>query len=122
MGERFNRYGKRLLLQLDETTVCSVPPQWTDLATPDPEIVMGERRALMRIADFVELARLVARLGERAAQRTVEQASMKLCRMCNLKDAALRMLSQCRTLIDSIPICAIWVDSPSSMRHHKHDT
>ncbi len=74
MGERFNRYGKRLLLQLDETTVCSVPPQWTDLATPDPEIVMGERRALMRIADFVELARLVVRLGERAAQGTVEQS------------------------------------------------
>jgi hypothetical protein len=36
---------------------------------------MGERRALMRIADFVELARLVARLGERAVQRTVEQVN-----------------------------------------------
>jgi hypothetical protein len=63
VGERFNRYGKRLLLQVDESTVCSVPPQWTDMVTPDPEIVMGEGRALLRFTDFLELARLVARLA-----------------------------------------------------------
>jgi hypothetical protein len=62
VGERFNRYGKRLLLQVDESTVCSVPPQWTDAVAPDPEIVMGEARALLRVADFIELARVVARL------------------------------------------------------------
>jgi Family of unknown function (DUF5372) len=63
VGERFNRYGKRLLLQVDESTVCSVPPQWTDVITPDPEIVMGDGRALLRLTDFLELARLVARLA-----------------------------------------------------------
>ena len=64
VGERYNRYGKRLLLQIDDATVCSVPPQWTDVVGPDPEIVMGERRALFRVADLIELARLVNRLGK----------------------------------------------------------
>jgi hypothetical protein len=65
LGERYNRYGRRLLLQVDGETVCSVPPQWTDLVAPDPEVVLGKERALFRVADLVELARLVARLGER---------------------------------------------------------
>jgi hypothetical protein len=63
VGERYNRYGKRLLLQVDAQTLCSVPPQWTDLAAADPEIIMGEGRALFRVADLVALARLIARLG-----------------------------------------------------------
>jgi hypothetical protein len=63
VGERYNCSGKRLLLQVDDQTVCSVPPQWTDLVAPDPEIVMGEQRALFRVADLVELTRLVERLG-----------------------------------------------------------
>ena len=65
MGERYNRYGTRLLLRVDDESVCSVPPQWTDLAAPDPEVIIGEGRALFRVADLVELARLVARLGRR---------------------------------------------------------
>ena len=62
ISERYNRYGTRLLLQVDDETICSVPPQWTDLVAPDPEIVMGKQRALFRVADLVELARLVDRL------------------------------------------------------------
>jgi Family of unknown function (DUF5372) len=68
VGERYNRYGKRLLLRVDDSAVCSVPPQWTDLVAPDPEIVMGEGRGLLRVADFMELARLVTRLGSSAVQ------------------------------------------------------
>ena len=64
VGERYNRYGRRLLLRLDKAVVCSVPPQWTDLATPDPEIVLGEGRALFRVADLVELARLVEQISK----------------------------------------------------------
>jgi hypothetical protein len=64
VGERYSRYGRRLLLQINDQIVCSVPPQWTDLVAPDPEIVMGERRALFRLADLMELARLVERLGQ----------------------------------------------------------
>jgi hypothetical protein len=59
VGERYNRYGRRLLLRVDEVAVCSVPPQWTDLAAPDPEIVLGKGCALFRVADALELARLV---------------------------------------------------------------
>jgi len=62
VGERYNRYGKRLLLQVDDQTVCSVPLRWTDLVVPEPDIVMGEGRAVLRISDVMELARLVARL------------------------------------------------------------
>ncbi|MBV8921262.1 DUF5372 family protein [Bradyrhizobium sp.] len=62
VGERYNRSGKRLLLRIDDTIVCSVPPQWTDAATPDPEIVIGQGRALFRVADLLELANLVSRL------------------------------------------------------------
>jgi hypothetical protein len=51
------------LLQVDELTVCSVPPQWTDVVGPDPEIAMGDGRAVLRLTDFIELARLVARLA-----------------------------------------------------------
>lgn len=61
MGERYNRYGKRLLLQVDDKTICSVPPEWTDLTVPDPEVVLGGR-ALFRTADLMELERLITRL------------------------------------------------------------
>ncbi len=64
VGERYNRYGKRLLLQVDDRTVCSVPPQWTDLVAADPEIVLGAARALFRVADLLDLQRLVSRLDE----------------------------------------------------------
>ena len=63
VGERFNRYGKRLLLQIDESRVCSVPPQWTDVVAPDAEIAIGNGSALLRLTDFIELARLVKRLA-----------------------------------------------------------
>jgi hypothetical protein len=68
VAERYSLYGKRLLLQVDDGTVRSVPPQWTDIAVPDPEIVMGKERALFRVADLLELSRLVAHLrkGESA--------------------------------------------------------
>jgi hypothetical protein len=62
VGERLTRYGRRLLLEMDDGTIRSVLPQWTDRVGEDPEIVIGGRRALFRVADLVELARLVERL------------------------------------------------------------
>ncbi|HWO91619.1 MAG TPA: DUF5372 family protein, partial [Methylomirabilota bacterium] len=47
VGERCNRYGIRLLLAVGAGTVCAVPRQWTDLVAPDPEVVLGDKRALM---------------------------------------------------------------------------
>jgi hypothetical protein len=62
IGTRYTRYGKKLLLRVDDTTICSVPPQWTDIVAPDPEVMMGRQRALFRVADLLELASLLARL------------------------------------------------------------
>jgi hypothetical protein len=63
VGERYNRYGTRILLQVGEDTVLAVPRQWTDLVAPDPEVVIGGGRALFRIRDLLELVQLVDRLG-----------------------------------------------------------
>ena len=51
MGERCNRYGRRLLLQLESGTICAVPPQWTDLVAPDPELV-GPGLRLLELLDW----------------------------------------------------------------------
>lgn len=67
IGERYNRYGKRLLLQVDDEQICSIPPQWTDVGAPDPEIALGGGRAPLRLSDLLELADLVERL---AAERS----------------------------------------------------
>jgi hypothetical protein len=71
VDERYNRYGRRLLLRVDEDQVCSVPPQWTDVVAPDPEVALGGGRSLFRVADLLELADLVSRLVEqgRTAQK-----------------------------------------------------
>jgi len=74
VGERYNRYGRRLLLRVDDVTVCSVPPQWTDLVAPDPEIVIGEYRALFRVADLLELERLVDQLRKRVSGKKPDDA------------------------------------------------
>lgn len=63
VGRRYNRYGTRLLLQGQDGNICSVPPHWTDCVAPDPEVVIGGAQALFRVADLIELRRLVDRLG-----------------------------------------------------------
>jgi hypothetical protein len=64
VGERYNRYGTRLLLRVDDERVCSVPRQWTDVVASDPELIIGGGRALLRMADLMGLAEVVARLME----------------------------------------------------------
>ena len=69
VGRRYNRHGERLLLQADDSAVWSVPPQWTDLASSDSDVVIGNGRALLRMIDLMELASLVGQLsGISAAQ------------------------------------------------------
>ena len=75
VGERYNRYGKRLLLRADDDRVCSVPPQWTDVVAPDPEIVVSEGRSPFRVTDLVELADLLARLLEQDRQPVIGKAN-----------------------------------------------
>ena len=68
VAERYNRYGTRLLLEVNEQ-VCSIPREWTDLVAPDPEVVLGEGRSLVRVRDLMDLARLVGRLaGKRSPE------------------------------------------------------
>jgi hypothetical protein len=74
VGERYNRYGRRLLLRVDDVRVCSVPPQWTDLVAPNPEIVIGEYRALFRMADLLELEHLVDQLRKRDSWKKPDDA------------------------------------------------
>jgi hypothetical protein len=62
VGERYNRYGARLLLQVGDGSIHSLPRHWTDLVDPDPEVVIGKGRALVRVADLVDLAALLVRL------------------------------------------------------------
>jgi hypothetical protein len=68
VGERYNRYGMTLLLQIDDESVCSVPPHWTDVVAPDPEIAMGGQRTLFRVVDLLDLAGLVERLSKRVGK------------------------------------------------------
>ena len=56
--------GKRVLLEEDEDTVWSLPPSWTDLVATDPEIVIGNGRAIFRVQDLVELSVLISRLSK----------------------------------------------------------
>jgi hypothetical protein len=58
-GFRFNRYGRRALLEIEEGVYRTIPPQWTDLSPADPEVVIGERRCFFRVSDLMELARLI---------------------------------------------------------------
>jgi hypothetical protein len=80
VGERYNRYGKRLLLQVDDEQICSIPPQWTDVGTPDPEIILGAGRAPLRLGDLLELADLVERLAaerSRSSRKPIYAANVR---------------------------------------------
>jgi hypothetical protein len=122
VGERYNRYGTRLLLSVEEDVVCSVPRQWTDLVTPDPEIVIGGGRALLRVSDLLELAELVERLvgwkhgpGERKDNSAASvretaplsrdavrvSAAMKGCRVRTAADRHLDSANVCGVIVVS---------------------
>jgi hypothetical protein len=64
VGKRYNRYGTRLLLRVNEKTVCSVPPQWTDDVGPEPDVVIGKGRAVAGVVELFQLAEFVQRLVE----------------------------------------------------------
>ena len=63
VGVRYNRYGKRLILRVAGSKTCSVPPQWTDEVPADPEVVLGKKRAHFRVADLLELEKMLEGLS-----------------------------------------------------------
>lgn len=44
--------------------VRALPAAWTSLAPPDPSITLAAGRAAFRVADLLELARLIGRIEE----------------------------------------------------------
>ena len=66
VGRRHNAHGTRLLLQVDDEMVWSVPPQWTDCVALDPAILIGNERAYFRLDDLLQLEALTLNLGEPA--------------------------------------------------------
>ncbi|MEM5461124.1 DUF5372 family protein [Paraburkholderia phytofirmans] len=54
VGERYNRSDKRLLLRIDDKSFCSVLPKWTDMSEPDPEVTMGQERALFAVKEYLQ--------------------------------------------------------------------
>jgi hypothetical protein len=102
VGERYNRYGTRLLLRADEDVVCSVPRQWTDVVTPDPEMVIGGGRALLRVSDLLELAELVERLVGRkhgAGERKDNSAAIVRETAPLPRDAARENAADCGAMV-----------------------
>ena len=44
--------------------VRALPAAWTSLAPPDPSLTLAAGRAAFRVADLLELARLIGRIEE----------------------------------------------------------
>ena len=81
MGERYNRYGMRLLLQIDDHSVCSVPPQWTDVVAPDPQVVIT-----------VLIEQLPLLIKTRAAYEEAMRASAEIRKILDAEEQNLRTL------------------------------
>ncbi|WP_138984478.1 DUF5372 family protein [Sphingobium yanoikuyae] len=62
VAKRGNRAGSRWLLRFDDGQICSVPPQWTDAAAPDLEVIAGGGRAVCGLADLLALSEMLAHL------------------------------------------------------------
>ncbi len=45
--------------------VRALPATWTNLAPPDPSVVMAAGRAAFRVADLLQLSQLIHRIQER---------------------------------------------------------
>ena len=73
IGERYNRYGTRLLLRVDGERVCPVPRSWTDAVAPDPTNVISGGRALFLFADLKDLADLVSRLVDQSRRAQADR-------------------------------------------------
>lgn len=46
--------------------LASIPTSWTDVVAPDPVVALSAGRSPFRLEDLLELARLVAVLGQEA--------------------------------------------------------
>ena len=65
------------MLRFVDGRICSVPPQWTDAATLDLEVVAGAGRALCSLTDLLELEEFVARLMSQSRVAGVKKRKAK---------------------------------------------
>ncbi len=72
VAERSSRHGDRVWYERADCSVATIPRAWTDLAAPDPFVVLAEGRAHFRLDDLAELAELVA--GIRGAEQASNEA------------------------------------------------
>lgn len=62
VAERCSRHGDRVWYEAADGSVATIPRAWTDLAAPEPFVVLAGGEALFRPEDLVELSELVAPL------------------------------------------------------------
>jgi hypothetical protein len=71
---RQNWGDERVYYQDGSGTLCSIPRAWTSLAPADPFVHLATERSAFRVADLLELARLVTFLsGEQNQPDTQEE-------------------------------------------------
>ena len=66
VDERASRFGPRVWYEGPDGAVATIPRAWTDLATPDPFVVVAGGRAHFRPEDLCALVELVTQIREAA--------------------------------------------------------
>jgi Family of unknown function (DUF5372) len=61
----------RVFFLAEDGTQKSLPRAWTDMADPDPFVVLGEGRCPFRVGDLLELGVLLDGLGRGNQDRRV---------------------------------------------------
>ena len=62
LAHRQNWGEDRVFFVDDQGQLVSLPAQWTSLAPPDPFVIIAAGRSAFRVADLLELARLIEQL------------------------------------------------------------
>ena len=67
----------RVFFFADDGQMRSLPASWTDVAPPDPFVVLAAGRGLFRVADLMALADLLDGLGPAGRKRGVKKIPPK---------------------------------------------
>jgi hypothetical protein len=65
---RQNWGDERVYYQDESGALCSIPRAWTSLAPADPSVHLATERSAFRVADLLELARLLTFLSGEQTQ------------------------------------------------------
>lgn len=70
---RQNWGDERVYYQDESGALCSIPRAWTSLAPADPLVHLATERSAFRVADLLELARLVTFLSREQKQPDTQE-------------------------------------------------